>query len=573
MGSFKRILLYSRPYWWRIALAMVGTLCVASTDGAIAYLVEPVLKRIFSEKDKAIFAILPLGVIGIFVFRALCRYLYDYFIQTAGQLAIQDIRNDLYRNNLHLSLRFFSKNSTGALISRTLSDVAVMQEGVATIVTGLLREGLTAIGLLGIVFYRNWQLAIISFVVIPATVLPAQRIGKRIKRLSTQSQETIGVLAGTLQETFSGIKVIKAFSLETRETERFAKQNLDYYRFIRKTIKYAALSTPIVETVTSLGIAAVIWYGGSMVMGGKMTASEFFSFITAMIMLFNPVKKLIGTYNTVQRSVGAAERVFEIIDEKQDIADAPDAVGIQRFSGQVEFRNVSFRYDDEYVLRDISLSARQGEVVAFVGPSGAGKSTIVSLLLRFYDPTDGAVLFDGRDIRSVKLTSLLEQVALVDQETILFNDTIGNNIRYGRPGATSAQVEAAARAAYAHEFVMQMPEGYEATIGDRGVRLSGGQRQRICIARAILKDAPILVLDEATSALDTESEQMVQRAVDNLMANRTTFVIAHRLSTILHADRIIVLDSGRIVEQGTHAGLLEQGGLYKRLCEMQFKDA
>ena len=572
MESFKRVLRYSRPYWWRIAIAMVGTLCVAGTDGAVAYLVEPVLKRIFSEQDKVIFAVLPLGIIGIFLFRAVCRYLYDYFIVTAGQLAIQDIRNDLYRCNLFLSLRFFSKNSTGALISRTLSDVAVMQEGVATVVTGLLRDGVTVIGLLGIVFYRNWQLAIISFIVIPLTAIPAQRIGKRIKRLSSQSQEMVGGLAAILQETFSGIKVIKAFGLEQREIGRFVSKNLDYYRYVRKTIKYASLSTPIVETITSLGIAAVVWYGGSLVMNGAMTASEFFSFITAMIMLFNPVKKLTGTYNTIQRSVGAAERVFEIIDEKQDIVDGPDAVAVGRISGLVEFRDVSFRYDDEYVLRHISLEARQGEVVALVGPSGAGKSSMVSLLLRFYDPTEGAVLFDGRDIRSIRLTSLLEQVALVDQETILFNDTLSNNIRYGRPGASLAEVEAAARAAYAHDFIMQMPEGYETVIGDRGVRLSGGQRQRICIARAILKDTPILILDEATSALDTESEQMVQKALNNLMANRTTFVIAHRLSTILHADRIVVLDGGRIVEEGTHAKLLERQGLYKKLCDMQFSD-
>ncbi|HEY5513176.1 MAG TPA: ABC transporter ATP-binding protein, partial [Geomonas sp.] len=450
--------------------------------------------------------------------------------------------------------------------------VNVMQEGVASMTTGLFRDCVSALSLLGVIFYRSWTLALITFVVIPVTVIPARMIGTRIKRLSKQGQGKLGALTSILQETFTGIKVIKAFGLEGRETEKFHQCNAELYTTLRKSIKYAGLSTPIMEFIISFGIAAVIWVGGSSVMQGKMSASEFFSFIAAMILLFTPIKRIISTYNVVQGALGAAERVFEIIDEKPEIVDAPDSLDLGRVGGEVEFRGVSFRYDDEYVLRDVSLQAHKGEVVALVGPSGGGKTTLVSLITRFYDPSEGAVLVDGHDIRQVTLKSLLNQVALVDQETILFNDTIANNIRYGRSEATDAEVEQAASAAYAHDFILELPEGYQTNIGDRGVRLSGGQRQRICIARAILKDAPILILDEATSALDTESEQMVQAALNNLMANRTTFVIAHRLSTIIHADRIIVLEKGGIAEMGSHQALLDNQGLYSRLHGMQFKN-
>ena len=572
MNHFKRLLGYSRPYWWRIALAATASLAVGGMDGAFAYLVEPVLKKIFSGKDMLIFTLLPVGIIALFVVRGVCRYTNEYFMRTAGQLAVQDVRNEIYGRNMRLGLGFFMRHPTGTLMSRITNDVNVMQEGVASMTTGLFRDCVSAVSLLGVIFYRSWTLALITFVVIPVTVFPARMIGTRIKRLSKQGQGKLGALTSILQETFTGIKVIKAFGLEGRETEKFHQCNAELYTTLRKSIKYAGLSTPIMEFIISFGIAAVIWVGGSSVMQGKMSASEFFSFIAAMILLFTPIKRIISTYNVVQGALGAAERVFEIIDEKPEIVDAPDSLDLGRVGGEVEFRGVSFRYDDEYVLRDVSLQAHKGEVVALVGPSGGGKTTLVSLITRFYDPSEGAVLVDGHDIRQVTLKSLLNQVALVDQETILFNDTIANNIRYGRSEATDAEVEQAASAAYAHDFILELPEGYQTNIGDRGVRLSGGQRQRICIARAILKDAPILILDEATSALDTESEQMVQAALNNLMANRTTFVIAHRLSTIIHADRIIVLEKGGIAEMGSHQALLDNQGLYSRLHGMQFKN-
>jgi len=569
---FSRIVTYSRPYWWRIVIAALASIGVGSMDGAFAYLVEPVLKKIFAGKDMFIFTLLPFGIIFLFILRGACRYTNDYFMRTAGQLAVQDVRNEIYQRNMRLGMGFFTRNPTGVLMSRVLNDVSMMQDGVANIITGIFRYGFSVISLLAVIFYRNWKLALITFIVIPMTIYPAQKIGKRIKNLAKYGQEKMGKIATILQETFSGIKVIKAFGLEEREIDKFRRTNQEFYYFTRKNIKYEGLSTPIMEFITSFGVAAVIWVGGNDVMQGKMSASEFFSFITAMVLVLNPVRNLIGSYNVMQRSIGAAERVFEIIDEEPEIVDLPGAVEMERASGNVKLQNVSFRYGEDYVLKNMSLEARKGEVVALVGPSGGGKTTLVSLIARFYDPTEGAVLIDGTDIRQLKLKSLLRQIALVDQETILFNDTLANNIRYGMPDAPQTQVEAAAQAAFAHDFIMEMPMGYDTSIGDRGVRLSGGQRQRICIARAILKDAPVLILDEATSALDTESEQMVQNALNNLMANRTTFVIAHRLSTILHADRIVVIDKGEIVESGNHETLLSNGGLYNKLYQMQFQE-
>jgi subfamily B ATP-binding cassette protein MsbA len=571
MDLFIRLISYSKAYWRRLVIAALASIGVGAMDGAFAWMVEPLLKKIFAEKQLFILTLLPFGIILLFLFRGTCRFLNDYFMKTAGQLAVQKIRNEVYEKSMRLSLGFFNKQSTGVLMSRILNDVNTMQDGVANIITGFFRDGFSALTLLGVIFYRNWQLAIISFLVLPATVYPAQLIGKKIKRLSKQGQEKMGDISSVLQETFSGVKVIKAFGLEQREIEKFSRKNNEFYAYVRKSIKYDSMTAPVMETITSFGVAGVIWIGGYTVISGKMTTAEFFSFITAMALVYSPVRKLINSYNILQRSMGAAERVFEVIDEVPAIVDAPDPVIVDRVAGAVRFVDVGFSYDDEAVLENISLHAAKGEIIALVGPSGGGKTTLVSLITRFYDVRSGAILIDDIDIRQMRMTDLLRQIALVDQETILFNDTIANNIRYGSTAASDGEVEAAARAAYAHEFILEMPDGYETSIGDRGVRLSGGQRQRLCIARAILKNAPILILDEATSALDTESEQMVQEALNNLMKNRTTFVIAHRLSTVLHADRIIVLDGGRIVENGTHSDLIAADGLYRKLHSMQFK--
>jgi subfamily B ATP-binding cassette protein MsbA len=571
MELFKRVFSYSKVYWRRLVIAALASLGVGAMDGAFAWMVEPLLKKIFAEKQLTILTLLPFGILILFLFRGTCRFLNDYFMKTAGQLAVQKIRNDVYEKSMGLSLSFFNKQPTGVLMSRILNDVNAMQEGIANIITGIFRDGFSAIALLTVIFYRNWQLAIISFLVIPATVYPAQLIGKKIKRLSKLSQEKMGDISSVLQETFSGVKVIKAFGLENREISKFKARNNEFYNYVRKAIKYDALTAPLMEGITSIGVAGVVWYGGYTVISGKMTSAEFFSFITAMALVYSPVRKLSNSYNVLQRSLGAAERVFEVIDCKADIVNPPEPVPIGRAQGVVRFDNVSFKYDDEPVIQGITVEAQRGQIIALVGPSGGGKTTLVSLLTRFYDVTEGAVLIDGIDVRQLRVQDLLRQIALVDQETILFNDTIANNIRYGNSIGTDAEVEAAARAAFAHDFILEMPDGYLTNIGDRGVRLSGGQRQRLCIARAILKDAPILILDEATSALDTESEQMVQGALNNLMKNRTTFVIAHRLSTVLHADKIVVLESGKVVESGTHAELIATDGIYNKLHAMQFQ--
>jgi subfamily B ATP-binding cassette protein MsbA len=545
---------------------------VGGMDGAFAYLVEPVLKKIFSGKDTGIFLMVPIGIIALFIVRGITRFTYDVSIKLAGQKAIQDIRNDMYANNVRLDMAFFNRKSTGELMSHMTNDIGAMQEGIASVVCGLFRDLISAISLLCVIFYRNWELALITFIAIPMTAYPAQLIGKKIKNASGRSLNVMGGITAILQETFSGIKVIKAFGLESTAISRFKATNLEFFDQVRRFIKYESLAMPVSEAIISFGVAGVVYFGGKQVMTGHMTASEFFSFIAAMIMVFNPIKKLQGSYNTLQRSAGAAERVFDLMDQKRDIVEKTDALEIGRSSGSVEFRDVSFSYGNESVLQNVSLMAECNQMVALVGPSGGGKSTLVSLLPRFYDVTKGAILIDGHDVRDIALNSLVSQIALVDQETTLFNESIANNIRYGKANATMDEVESAARYAFAHDFIMQLPEQYDTNIGDRGVRLSGGQRQRICIARALLKNAPILILDEATSALDTESEKMVQKALDNLMINRTTFVIAHRLSTVLHADKIIVLENGRIVETGTHDDLLTNSGLYSRLHALQFID-
>jgi subfamily B ATP-binding cassette protein MsbA len=574
MNTFKRLITYSRPYWWRIAIAALASSVVGGMDGIFAYLSGRLVKQLFVQSNWQLLQYMPLAIIVIFLLRGLSRYTNDYFIRTAGQLAIQDIRNELFQRNIRLSLGFFNRHQIGVLISKVLNDVSMMQEGIANVITGLFRDGFGAIILLGVVFYLNWKLAIIAAFVLPATVYPAQKLGRRIKNAARESQGRMGKLTSILQESYSGIKVLKAFGMEEKEVAKFSAANREFYRYVRKGIKYEGISVPVMELLTSLGVAGVFWAGLYMVRNGMLKPENLFSFLAAMILLFNPVKKLSSAYNTLQRSLGAAERVFDAIDEKQEIVDPLQPCELGRSTGNVTLRDVWFRYNetDDWVLRNISLEGRCGEHIALVGQSGGGKTTLVSLIPRFYDVSRGVVCIDGVDIRSLRLKELHNQIALVDQETFLFNDSITGNIRFGKPDATDAEVESAAQAAFAHDFIMEMPDGYGTNIGDRGVRLSGGQRQRICIARAILKNAPVLILDEATSALDTESEQMVQQALNNLMANRTTFVIAHRLSTILHADRIVVLDDGEIVESGNHADLLGRNGLYKKLYDMQFQN-
>lgn len=570
MHTFMRLAAYLKPYWIKITIAAVASAVYGAMDGAFAYFVGPLLNKIFVSKDLLIFSLLPGLVVLLFLIRGLCRFANEYFMRTASMLAVNDIRRGLFRKTIFLDLKFFSKHQTGSLMSRVLNDVYVMQDGAGNIIISIFKDGISLISLLFVIFYRNWELAIITFLAIPITIYPAQLIGKKIKRAAKSGQEMSGDITSTLQEAYTGIKVVKAFGLEFKQLEKFCHGIDSFYFFYRKGIKYSSLSSPIIEVITSIGIAGVIFFGGRMVMNGTMTAADFFSFVTAMALVYSPFKKLISTFNDSQRCLGAGERVFEIMDEQPTVVEPESPIALSRAEGVVGFDNVSFTYDSEYILKNISFTAEKGMVTALVGPSGAGKTTLVSLIPRFFDVTHGKITLDGHDVRQIAREDLIRQIALVDQETMLFNDTIANNIRFGKSDATDAEIEAAAKAAYVHEFVVSMPDGYQTNIGDRGLRISGGQRQRICIARALLKNAPILILDEATSALDTESEQMVQKALENLMMDRTTFVIAHRLSTILHADRILVLEDGEIKESGKHSELLEKGALYKRLYDMQF---
>ena len=569
---YLRLVKYAAPYKWIIALSMFASLGVAGSDAVIAYLVKPFVDDLIIAGNLGLAKLVPFLVIGLAAIKGLSRYVQEYNIRVAGQGAIQDIRDQVFGHSIKLSMRFFVNNSSGTLMSRILNDVNVMQAALADVLVTILREALTLLALTGYALYADWKMAIMAFVVIPASVWPAAAIGKKIKKFSRRGQEAMGSVTSVLEQSFAGIKVIKAFATEEREEEKFIHKNQGFFKFIRKTFRYSAASSPVIELMTSFGVAAVLWYGLNRVALEEMSKGELFSILAAILLMYTPLKRLTRVNNVIQQALGAAERVFEILDTQTEVCDSAGAVTLPRSQGFVSFENVSFAYDDEPVLDDFSVEVKPGEVIALVGPSGAGKTTFIGLLNRFYDPQKGRILIDGHNIREVTQQSLHANLALVDQETFLFNESIADNIRYGKNDADDHDVEVAARQAYADGFIRQLPEGYDTIIGDRGVRLSGGQRQRICIARAILRDAPILLLDEATSALDTESEAMVQQALGNLMLNRTTFIIAHRLSTIMHADRILVLDNGRIVESGSHFQLLDQDGLYKRLYDVQFRE-
>lgn len=574
---YKRLLRYSRAYLPRIVIAMIASLGVAASDVAVAKLVQPLVDHVLAPGGEALINFVPLIVIGLALLKGGSRYVQEYFIKTAGQLVVQDLRNGLYAHTLRLSMGFYSRVQSGTLVSRIINDVATLQKSAADELVAVVRESLTLIGLVALLFYNDWRLALVAIVVLPVAIVPATYIGRRIKRYVHKSLANIANLTGILQEAFGGIKVVKAFGTEEHEKQRFEAENYTYYRRIAKMIRYDSASSPIVELLSSLGAAGVLWYGLNRVIQGEITQGELLSFITAMGMMYGPLKRLVKTNNVIQKAVGAAERVFSMLDTPVDLDDAPEARALGKVTGHVVFEHVDFGYTpdgpvEELVLHDFNLEVKPGTTVALVGASGAGKSTVIGLLARFYDPIRGKISIDGKDIASVTQKSLKQQIALVDQEIFLFHDTIGNNIRYARPDASDAEVWRALEQAYAADFIHHMPRGLETVIGDRGVRLSGGQRQRLCIARAILRDASILLLDEATSALDTQSETVVQDALENLMRGRTTFVIAHRLSTVMHADEILVMRDGRIVERGSHAELFAAKGYYFDLHQSQFKE-
>jgi subfamily B ATP-binding cassette protein MsbA len=506
--------------------------------------------------------------------RGVAEYVSTYLLNFMGQAVVMSIRNNLYVKILNQSSSFFHSHSTGRLISRVTNDVEKIQFAASTNLADGLKQGLNLCVFLAIIFYADWKLALGSILITPIIIWPSRFFGKKIRKSSRFSQEKLGEISDMLQETITGHRIVKAFGMETFEREKFKQATRRLARINLSWIRMQSVASPYMDLVAAITIVLMLYYCQQRIVLGQMTTGKFVVFMAGLIQLYEPIRRISGIYNSFQQARGATGKVFDLLNEQSEIVEKPGAIKLPTFNREIEFRNVSFNYNDTQlpVLRDVNLTIKRGEVVALVGSSGSGKSTLVNLLLRFFDPSDGEIRIDGRDIRDVTLGSLRSLIGLVTQETILFNDTARNNICYGREKVNDEQLIAASKAALAHDFIEQMPQKYNSVIGERGQKLSGGERQRIAIARALLKNSPILVLDEATSALDSESEILVQKALSNLMRGRTVIVIAHRLSTIRSADKIVVLDQGQIGEVGTHADLVEKGGIYQRLYDLQFPE-
>ena len=572
MNTFKRLLGLGRPYSMRFLISMICMVIVGALTSSQAVLVKPILDDIFLAKNPASLKWLPIAVVMIFLLKGICNYIQTVLMSFIGLRIVTDLRNKLYEQIQKQSLSFFTQHPTGLLMSRVTNDVASIQDASSEVVTSIVKDSFTIISLVCVIFYTDWKLAFIAMIIFPLTIYPISEFGKKIRKVTTSTQITMATLSSLLQETISGTRIVKAFGMEKYENKRFAGENERFFKLNMKAVSVKALSHPLMEFLGGLGIAAVIFYGGYNVLAGKSTPGTFFSFLTAVLMLYEPVKRLTNVNNTINQGIAGAERVFSIIDLAPDIEDKPNAAELPPVSRGIDIENVTFCYEKIPVLKNIQLSIKAGEVVAFVGMSGGGKTSLVNLIPRFYDVSEGRILIDGYDIRDVSLQSLRRQIAIVTQQTILFNDTVRNNIAYGSFEKSENDIISAAKAANAHDFIMKMPKGYDTNIGELGTKISGGEKQRLSIARAILKNAPILILDEATSSLDTEAEMEVQDALDNLMKGRTTLVIAHRLSTIRNADRIVVLVNGEIVEEGDHETLMKKQGEYFRLYNLQFKD-
>jgi subfamily B ATP-binding cassette protein MsbA len=569
-ATLLRLLRYSRPYRSRLLWAVLGMIVYAVGNAGLAYLVKPIFDSALPFQRGV--AAIAWGIVVAYLLKGAGSYVSSYLITDVGQRVVMDLRNDLFRHILGQSAGFFAQGATGRLLSRINNDVGQVQQAVSETLGDLARESLSLIGFAGLMFYYDARLALFCMIVAPLVVYPLIRLGQRVRRTTKRSQEALEQLSHLSAEAFTGHRIVKAFGTEQHEADKFTRAGYHLFRTNMKVT--AALSTlpPLMELIGGLGMAGALWYGSHEIAAGNLTPGQFASFFTAVFLMYGPAKKLSRVNANLQQAIAAAERIFELLDSHTEVHEAAGAPPLARFEQQIEFRDVGFGYDEgqRRILRGVSFHVRAGQMVAIVGRSGAGKTTLVNLLPRFYDVTSGAILIDEVDIRRVTLASLRKQIGIVTQETVLFDDTILSNISYGTKGAGREAVEAAARAANAHDFIAALPRGYETTIGERGQRLSGGQRQRIAIARALLKDAPILVLDEATSALDAESELLVQEALANLMMNRTSFVIAHRLSTIRRADAIIVLERGLVVEIGRHDELLARpDGAYATLYQLQ----
>lgn len=553
---------------------IVASLCmivVAVANGSMAFLVKPVIDDIFVAKDRDMLMLIPALAVLVFFLKGAGTFGSEYLMNYIGERIIRYFRESLYDRITDLPLAFIHKEKTGALMSRITNDVNIVKGMVSTAVVNIFRDFFSVIAFLFVIFYRDWQLALGAFVVLPLAFYPILIFGRRVRKFSTGTQETMAELNSFLHETFTGSKIIKIFNLQAFEKQRFKQKTRLLFELEMKKVVAKALSSPVMEFLGGLGIAFIIWFGGLRVINGTSTPGIFFSFLTAVMMLYDPVKKISKLNNTIQEGVAAASRIFDVLEEDQTIKEAPDA---QKLSGRalaVAFDDVCFSYgpDESPALKHINLTAAPGEVLALVGMSGGGKTSLVNLIPRLYDVSQGKVTVGGMDVRDLSVQSLRDHISIVTQEPILFNETVKDNIRYGRMDATDQEIEAAAQAAYAHEFITGFPKGYDTLIGELGSRLSGGEKQRICIARALIKDAPVLILDEATSALDSQAEKVVQKALENLMKGRTSFVIAHRLSTIDYASKIVLLKDGAILEQGTRDELMAGKGAFYDLVVLQ----
>lgn len=601
MSQVKRLLGFVRPYSFRLVLAVCLMVVVGASEGVTALLIKPIFDQVLSPDAQTsgiilfripylnypiylqdilphwihnVWTVVAITIIGVALAKGLSEFLATYFINYIGHSVVRDLRNLLYSKIIAQSLSFFVKNPTGRLMSAITSDIERIQFAVSQTAADMLKQSFTLVALLAALFYYDWKLALISMVLVPLVVIPSARLGRYIRASSRSSQDKMGELNNVLQETFSGIRIVKAFAMESFEVEKFKNATRRLLRVSLRWVRAQAVSSPLMEVLGAITIAGLLFYERQSILRHMQTTGGFIGFLYALLKSYEPVKRLTSVSNSYQQALGASEQVFHYLDSEPEMVDKPGAISLPPFQHEIFFDHVEFDYEDGVpLLRDINLRIGKGEVVALVGSSGAGKTTLASLIPRFFDVTQGRITIDDSDVRDLKLQSLRAQIGIVTQETILFNDTAYNNICYGSQLPTEAQVREAARVALAEEFILEMPQGYETIIGERGQRLSGGQRQRIAIARALLKNPPILILDEATSELDTESELLVQRALANLMAGRTVVVIAHRLSTVRRAERIVVIDRGCICEIGTHEDLVSRGGIYQRLHDLQFVDA
>ena len=574
MKNYKRLLQYMRPYVKQLILAIFCIIMAAAANLYLPWIIKDMIDKVLAEKDMVMLNLICVGIVVVFLLRGIFFYGQSYLVSFIGQKVIIDVREVMFRKFQRMPMAYFDRHQTGEVMSYITNDVAAIQSALVDQLIEMVTEGSILIGSLVMMIVLDWKLSILTLVIIPLVGQAMKIFGRKIKRNGTVIQERMADITSLLQESVSSIRVVKSFVRENYEIKRFCRQNELNFQAMMQNVRLTSLLTPTVEFLAALSVTFIVWFGGYEVVNGVLTAGSLVAFLTYAVNLANPVKRLSRVYGSLQRAMAAVDRVFHVLDLPETIKDRPEAAALPATDGHVELRHVSFEYKKGVpALVDVSLEAKPGQMVAFVGPSGAGKSTIANLIPRFYDVTEGAILIDGHDIRDVTIASLRGQIGIVPQETMLFSATVRENIRYGRLDATDEEVEAAARAANADAFIRALPQGYETAVGERGLNLSGGQRQRISIARAILKNPRILILDEATSALDTESEKIVQAALDKLMEGRTSFVIAHRLSTIFDADQIFVIDGGQVKERGTHEELLKKGGLYSYLYSIQFKNA